>query len=546
MSICLKVTSVFESPTKGSRFNFSSLLYVLFITLLSHPVFADISGQIPDSVIKFPKNKESVYSLLSRISEKTGLLFIYDSELIDNNKIIKLKPGKYYFDEALKIVLADENISLKIDGRHALLYKKKEERRVLKKEVNENEIINDTLVAQPDSVKYFSIGGILNDRITGEPVVFASISIKESSASTISNLNGHFKLVLPDSLVNSTVKISHLGYETTEVPVSILAGQNIVYALDQKIVPLQEVVVRVVDPLKTIKEMLNKREINYAHDPVMLTIFYREGVEFANNLNLSEAVLQIYKTGYRNTVESEQVKLLKMRKISNPGVNDTILAKVKSSIYAFQQLDVVKNLPDFLDPEFINLYNFHHSDITSIDDRRVYVITFEQKPEVYDALYRGEIFIDADNLALLRAKFELNPEFIRKAADVFVVKKDKSLDVSPSSVKYDVDYKLYNGTYFINHIRGDINFKIRKKWKIFSSLLHVWFEMVNCNIDTGLTSIPSPQSISGIKPIPASERISPRNIFSETVFTYDPEFWGNFNVILPESQLIDLINKKIK
>lgn len=522
------------------------LLLLILITFSSQILFSLNQIFNQNLQISFPKSRESVYKLLSRISDQTGYFFIYDSDYIDNKKVVKVKPGVYPLEEAVKIAVGNKEILLRTEGKHILLYKKTEFRLTSKPQIKSEFQISDSISNISDTTSFFNIEGTLIDKISGEPVVFATVGIKSLSIGTVSNLNGHFKLRLSDSIENSVISISHLGYETAEFPAHMLAGHNITYSLTQKVVPLQEVVVRVVDPQKTIREMLNKRALNYAHDPVLLTIFYREGVEFGKNINLTEAVLQIFKTGYRNTIESELVKLLKMRKISNPGVRDTLMAKVKSSIYSFQQLDLVKNLPDFLDPESIQLYNFHHSDITSIDGRRVYVISFKQKPEVYDALYMGELFIDADNLALIRAKFEMNPEFIDKAADVFVVKKDRALNVTPSKVSYDVDYKLYNGTYFINHIRGDIDFKIRKRWKFFNSALKVWFEIVNCKTDTGLTSTPSAQLLSGIKPFPANERIQTRDIFSEILFDYDPEFWGNFNVIMPEFQIIDLISNKIK
>lgn len=529
-------SAVIVALNRKSRFLLLSVIFAVIVTSLS--------GQ--SLQIRFPKSRESVYKLLSRISDQSGYLFIYDSEIIDNRRVVKIKPGSYSFEEAVKLAVANDEIAVKTEGKHALLYKKEEliiSTLPLSDNINKSK---DSVKTSVDSILFFTVEATLTDKLTGEPVVFATISVQSSSIGTVSNLNGHFKMQLPDSLENRSIRISHLGYQSVEIPLSMLAGQNITYSLNQKVVPLQEVVIRVVDPLKTVKDMIAKRALNYAHDPVMLTIFYREGVEFGKNINLTEAVLQIYKTGYRNPVSSEQVKLLKMRKVSNHGVRDTLMAKVKSSIYSFQQLDIVKNLPDFLDPDYIQLYDFRHTDITSIDGRRVLVICFRQKPEIYDALYEGELYIDAESYALIRAKFSLNTEFIKKAADIFVVKKDRMLDVAPESVSYDVDYKLYNGTYYINHIRGDLNFKIRKRWRMFSSKLKVWFETVNCNTYTGNTPTPSEPGISGLKQIPPSERISPREILSETTFVYDPDFWGNLNVIMPEYQIIDLIKSKLK
>lgn len=50
---------------------------------------------------------------------------------------------------------------------------------------------------------------------------------------------------------------------------------------------------------------------------------------------------------------------------------------------------------------------------------------------------------------------------------------------------YTISYKPWNGTYYINHVRGDLHFKVKQKrqW-LGSSSLHTWFEMVTCKIDT--------------------------------------------------------------
>ena len=39
------------------------------------------------------------------------------------------------------------------------------------------------------------------------------------------------------------------------------------------------------------------------------------------------------------------------------------------------------------------------------------------------------------------------------------------------------------------------------------------------------------------------ERIPTQNIFSDTKYQYDRNFWGNFNVILPEDNLKEFIGR---
>lgn len=494
-------------------------LLICFLIPFSLNIRADDIGS-QETKIKLSKSKESIYKLLNIVSEQSGFLFIYDSRLIDNDQVVKIPSGEYTLPEAIRIITGNYQLSIRTVGNHVLLYIPVKEEDTL------------SLTEKTEEERYFTIEGVLCDHLTGEPVIYGTISVSNSSLGTVSNQNGEFKLSLPDSLKQSTVKFSHLGYTTREIDVSLLAGQHIVFHLDQKVIPLQEVVVRVVDPTRTIREMMARRHQNYPDSSVYLTTFYREGIEYKNNVKLIEAVLKIFKTGYQNGVNSEQVKLLKMRRVNNEQAKDTLVTRIKSSVNSCLLLDLVKNPPDFLLSENLSQYNYSLKDITTIDDRRVYVFSFEQREPITDPFFTGELCIDAENFALIQARFEINPKYVSKAADMLIIRKSRHLEITPQKVVYLVSYKPVNGRYNINHIRGDLNFKVRKKGRLFSSNLNVWFEMANCKTDT----------LEVVK-FHNYERIATRDIFSETNFTYDQNFWGNFNVILPEEKLQEIIQK---
>ena len=82
---------------------------------------------------------------------------------------------------------------------------------------------------------------------------------------------------------------------------------------------------------------------------------------------------------------------------------------MKSGIYSCLVLDLMKQLPEFLDPSPDSPYTYAHTDITVVDDRLANVISFEQRKSINDPLYRGQIYIDMENNALLRVDFEVNP-----------------------------------------------------------------------------------------------------------------------------------------
>ena len=85
-----------------------------------------------------------------------------------------------------------------------------------------------------------------------------------------------------------------------EIDLSLLKEEFVDIAMSPQTVVLKEVVVSAVNPESAINDMLNNRANNYATEPVHLTTFYREGIDHNNiNIDLSESVLQIYKTGHK-------------------------------------------------------------------------------------------------------------------------------------------------------------------------------------------------------------------------------------------------------
>lgn len=472
--------------------------------------------------VQLTKNKGTIYQLLKQVSHQSGYLFIYDSNIVNNDTEVKIKKGEYSIRQAIYTITGNSDLKIRVLGKHILLNAPD------KKPVEVSKLIIEAI---EDTTQFISLSGILYDHFTEEPISFAAIGINNSTIGTISNQDGEFKLIIPDSLSQSIVRFSHVGYQNHEIEAFILAGQDIRLSLEPKVFPLQEIVVRVVNPKDVLMEMMKFREMNYSRDPVYLTTFYREGIEYKKkNIELTEGVLKLYKTGYQNDPKTDQVKLLKMRRVIKPQAKDTIFPKMKSGINSCLILDVIKDTPEFLNAEDEN-YIFRHTDITVIDDRRVNVISFEQKDFIHSPLYKGELFIDAENHALVRAHFKMNPKYIEQATNWFIAKKSKDIKLSLRRAEYIASYKQSaDGKYYINHVRGDIEFRARRKRELFNSPLHFWFEMVNCKIDT-----------DNVKAFSRKERLSPHNIFAETKYKYDKNFWGNFNIILPEDKLREMI-----
>lgn len=498
----------------------SKLLAFLLFLLIAAPGQAEGEDEVWLSrVIKIKKTEDSRYQLLRMLSGKTGYLFMYDAYVVNNDEIIKVDKGEYILKELITIITGKKTLEITIIGKHVLLNLPKPKTKII---TRQEEVIN----------KHFAISGNVYDMFSREPVSSATVSINGSSIGTITNRNGVFKLIIPDSLSRYSMRISHIGYENISYEIDSIAGITQNFPLEPRIIPLQEVVIRPIDPVSELEEMLKARKQNYSSGPVYITAFYREGIGHKRkNIDLTEAVLKIYKTGYKQENGNDQVKMIKMRRIVDKQEKDTILTKIKSGIHSTLILDVMKHTPDFFMFGEENPYVYAHSDITVVNNRLANVISFEQNKYAKIPLYKGELFVDTDNRALLEARFEINPEYARKATGMYVEKSSRKYKLTLNKAAYTVSYRqLSDGKYYINHVRGDLEFKLKRKRQLFSSTLKAWFEMVNCKVDTG-----------NVESIPRAERLSQRSVFAETQHVFDPHFWENFNVIVPEEKLKELI-----
>ncbi len=501
------------------------LVLILFLGMVQLVCFSTIPDET-DHIVHFSRSKGTVYTLLEQITKKTGLFFIYDSRIINNGHMASLPRGDYSLRQAICLITGDERLDVRVVGNHILVTLPLEEKR--KSETIENEKVHSHIIV---------LQGLVINKANGTPIDAGTVSVKGQSIGTITNTSGEFRLVLPDSLRTSQIIFSHLGYEPQAFDVSLLAGRQFTIGLNEKIISIQEVVIRIVNPIHLLKEMLERRKDNYASRPVYLTSFYREGVERRNHfVSLSEGVFKVFKTSINHSSDLDQAKLLKMRVITNPSEKDTLMAKMKAGIDASLKLDVMKDIPDFMNMDVFgdNNYDYASSGLTVVDGRVVNIVSFEQKPLSFEPLYKGILYIDSENDALLRADFEINPKFVAHSTEMFVEKKSHHINITPLKVNYTVSYRSYNGRHYISHVRGDLYFKIKKRHAWFGSFpLHTWFEMVTCKVDDH----------QPVTKFTHDEILPRRTIFADTNFVYDDTFWDDFNFIPVEEKLTEALSK---
>ncbi|NNK21226.1 MAG: carboxypeptidase-like regulatory domain-containing protein, partial [Flavobacteriaceae bacterium] len=297
--------------------------------------------------------------------------------------------------------------------------------------------------------EYTSYKGEIVDSETNKPLVFASLTLVGTNISTVTNTEGGFLLKVPSNTESTTLEVSFLGYRSKTVPLASLTQDENRIGLDVLVTELPEVNISVPrEAVTLVKETLRKKGENYLQDPSVMTAFYRETIKKRRrNVSLSEAVVSIFKSPYTSS-RRDVVQMFKSRKSTDYSKLDTLVLKLQGGPFNALYVDVMKYPEYIFSEESIDDYDFRFDRSTRINDRLIYVISFNQKDYILDPLYRGELFIDVEKKVLTSAIYSLNITNRDKASRLFVRKKPRNADVYPVEVAYRVDYREKNGRWY--------------------------------------------------------------------------------------------------
>ena len=386
---------------------------------------------------------------------------------------------------------------------------------------------------QPDTLTYLQYKGSVIDQESRAPLAFASLSLEGTNIATISNTEGEFSLKVPKSMTEGKVTISFLGYKNKSLNLSQLKPEKTRIELEILNVALNEIRVFPKDPELLIRAVMNKRAENYFSDPTTMTAFYRETIKKRKTyISLSEAVVKIYKQPYMSQ-RFDAAQLYKARKSTDYNKLDTLTFKLQGGPYTTLFIDIMKNPEMIFTEDMFGNYEFHLENITKIDDRLIYVLSFKQRQHISEPLYFGKLYIDTESLAITSATFNLNVENKELTSEMFIKKKPVSAKVYPTLATYHIDYREKDGKWYYSYSRGHIYFKIEWKKRLFNTIYETTIEMAVTDWEKNIE-----------KTGKNVERIKPNVVMTDEISGFaDHAFWGEYNVIEPEKPIESAIRK---
>lgn len=383
--------------------------------------------------------------------------------------------------------------------------------------------------------------GHVSDSRTDEPLFFSSVSLSGTRITNVSNSEGFFSFKIPaDTPSSSSVQISHLGYMTSELPVSAFEGCTADKPLAITLVPvavqLDPATIRALDPEILFRSAFYKVKDNFPRTRVGMTAFYREMIKkgTVKYLVLNEAVIDIDKGSYTG-IQPDRVGIFKGRGSINYDTTDTLFVKLQGGISTALQMDMAKD--PFLGypvEDAVKYYDFTMGGVESYDGRSFYVLEFKSNKRSEDILFHGKLFIETESLAIGRAEFSMDVEGReQEAANIFVLKHPSDTRFYVNSADYVISFKCFDDVWYYDYCRADVSFSTRKVHSPFRSNFSVTEEMAVTDHKNG-----------GIAIEPAG-RIKFRDVLSDRVADFtDDSFWEDYNIIEPD-QTIDVLVKRI-
>jgi len=393
-----------------------------------------------------------------------------------------------------------------------------------------------------DQQTLLTFRGKVVDAETGNPLVFASVAVKETNVATITNIDGEFIIKIAETQTSRNLEVTYLGYKNKVVPLTDLRveGYKNVISMTSAPIPIREIIVKPVDPEVIVRNAIGRIGRNYIDEPNLMTAFYRETIRKNRTyVSIGEAVVEIFKAPYNNDLRYDGARIYKGRKGSDVEKMDTVLFKLQGGPVSVMQLDLVKNTESVLTMDAMKYYDYSLSTVIEIDDRPHYVITFKQKPSVDMPLFLGNLYIETSTYAITEAEFGFNMEDKDAVSSIFIKKKPLGMQVTPEVATYRVKYREQDGKWYFAYSRAEVRFKVNWKRRVFNTFYTTMSEMA-------ITDRTNEEVIK----FAGKEKLRYNDVFTDQVEAFvDPEFWGDYNVIEPDQSIesaIRRLSRKLK
>jgi hypothetical protein len=400
--------------------------------------------------------------------------------------------------------------------------------------------------------------GTTKDAETGQPVPYVSIILKENGRGLMSNDRGSFQLTISESMLSDSLLFSCIGYELRSIPVSKLAGMNSEIKLKAKTFELDEVVVFPLLPEEYIRKAVEKIKDNYANAPSLSKGYYTELMSENNQfLKYEEAVtntwvpaigdsgkahtsvlharmakdlveLQFMKEK-REKQEAKQAKKTSKKK-AKTGEEDAGSEASKEIVSAnfggpSQVLasDPVRNHDAFMKPENFKKFVYQFEPQVAFGDKKLMVISFDQKKQIDNMRTKGRVYIDMDSDAIVAIEYAGHFNIPTALKPVLFA---MGFGITDPTFNSMVHYREVNGRWYVSSVKRDLKAELTKKY-MFS-------KNETSSFDVEQTYSVQELNTTSAVPIEKNLRMTTDKTMTEQAQFKDESFWNTYSTVRPQ------------
>ena len=259
---------------------------------------------------------------------------------------------------------------------------------------------------EADSQSYRIFGKVVDDS-TMISIPFASVAIAGLNLGTSTNIDGEFQIKV-DSLPVDLI-FSHVSYDKKEVKVQ--APDYITISLTPRKVILKELVINERDrtdfPYRLLIQAYNKA-FNKSRDWKYGLAYYRQTSKNAEDY--SELYEIFYDTRYSSQGILEwDIQEGRYAMKSEKAVEDYVFNKnftLLSRLVTMFQPETDKFIMP-VNEKVRDLYNLYISELLDVEGKKVAVVNFAPKEEIYTPAMSGRLFIDIDSYDILKLEGQI-------------------------------------------------------------------------------------------------------------------------------------------
>jgi len=404
-----------------------------------------------------------------------------------------------------------------------------------------------------------TIQGVVTDSLTGKPVPFATVTLKDNLAGTVTNENGTFQLLIADSVKDDLLIITLLGYRLQQFPLRDV-GTELNVKLAPVALELREVQVRAQPPEYYIRLAMRAMPENYPSSPFETRAYYREIIrENGNFLRSHEGIFRTYFPNFQDTSKNQHQLMLfrkatdlkelafmkkerlkeeekkrkeeakgkskakeKDKKADSKSDNDSLgIGELFGGPDNLLQLaGLLRDKGNFLDTNAFRDYSYSFASYNSYNDNSVIVIDFKTKGKVDRVRQSGRIYIDIASNAIVKSDYRgefVIPALLRPVLLVL------GIGIKNPGFRSDVSFSQARGKWYPSTMLFNLNLDIERK-RLFAANDNSSF------IIDGVLTV-NQVKINDARPVDAAKRFKSSKRPEEQVYNEEGLSWDKVNII---------------